>query len=100
MDDFRHSTILLKEARCVRYADFVRPGETLTVRADLVKNEGNLTTIKAQGWVRDVAAVSGKLVVERFNVADRDPARIAWDGYARREMRKRFALLYEPEKAE
>jgi 3-hydroxyacyl-[acyl-carrier-protein] dehydratase len=95
-EDFRHSMVILKEARNVKYAGFVRPGETLNIRAELVKEDGTLTSFKAQGWVGKTLAVSGGLVLERFNVGDREPDLRVWDSLARAEMRQRFALLYQP----
>jgi 3-hydroxyacyl-[acyl-carrier-protein] dehydratase len=93
-EDFRHSTILLKEVRNVKYADFVQPGETLVVHAELLKWEKSLATLKARGMVGDGVAVSGKLVLERFNVSDRLPQRAAWDDYARMKMRQHLEMLY------
>lgn len=93
-EDFRHSTILLKEARNVKYADFVQPGETLVVHAELLKLEESLAVLKARGTVGNEAVVSGKLVLERFNVSDRLPQRAAWDDYARMKMRQHLEMLY------
>ena len=95
-EEFCHSTILLKEARNVKYADFVQPGQTLVVQSKIVKEEEALVTLKAKGWLGDTIAVSGKLVLERFNVADRYPNREAWDAYACQRVRKDFNLLYRP----
>ncbi len=33
-EDFAHSIVVLKEARNVKYADFVEPGQVLTITAD------------------------------------------------------------------
>jgi 3-hydroxyacyl-[acyl-carrier-protein] dehydratase len=93
-EDFRHSTILLKEARNVKYADFVRPGETLVVHAELLKMEESLATLKTMGMVKGEPAVSGKLVLERFNASDRLPQRAAWDDHARMKMRQHLEMLY------
>ena len=38
-EDYRHAVILLKEARNVKYADFVEPGETLVVTSTIVKQD-------------------------------------------------------------
>ncbi|MBC8872177.1 MAG: beta-hydroxyacyl-ACP dehydratase [Planctomycetes bacterium] len=95
-EDFCHSTILLKEARNVKYADFVQPGQTLVVQAKIVKQDDSLTTLKATGTVGDKTAVTGKLVLERFNAVDRFPNREAWDARARKKMQKHFDLLHKP----
>lgn len=95
-DDFRRSTVLLKEARNVKYADFVQPGQTLVVRSELVKLDGALATLKATGCVGEGTAVSGKLLLECFNIVDRYPQRAAWDDYSRNQMRRLFTSLHRP----
>lgn len=95
-EGFRHSTVILKEARNVKYTGFIRPGETLNIRAEMVKEDETLTSFKAQGWVGKNLAVSGGLVLERFNIGDREPQLRAWDALARSEMRRQFAQLYQP----
>lgn len=74
-DDFAHSIITLKEARNVKYADFVPPGRTLSVTVWLVKQEDRLATIKIEGTIGDRATLSGRLVLERYNLADRDSSK-------------------------
>lgn len=93
-ENFQHSTVLLKEARNVRYGDFVQPGETLTITAEIIKQDETTTSFKTQGLLRDNVAVSARLVLERFNLGDRYPDRAATDAYTRRQLRKQFALLY------
>jgi 3-hydroxyacyl-[acyl-carrier-protein] dehydratase len=95
-EDFRCTAVQLREARNVKYAGFVQPGHTLTVHAEIVEQEGNLTTVRSQGSVDGDQAVSGRLVIERFNIGDREPERAAWDAYARKDLRRRFELLYKP----
>jgi 3-hydroxyacyl-[acyl-carrier-protein] dehydratase len=95
-EDFRHSTVVLRGAKNLKFAGFVRPGETLTVHVEILEEEGNRTTVKGEGWIGDVLAVSGRLVLERFNAGDREPQLRPWDARVRAEMRQRFAKLYRP----
>ena len=95
-ESFFHTAVVLKEARNVKYADFVQPGQLLEVRANLIKQDEVLTTLKTEGTVDGKASVSARLVLERFNVGDRHPSRADQDGYTRRKMRKTFDLLYAP----
>jgi 3-hydroxyacyl-[acyl-carrier-protein] dehydratase len=92
-DGFAHSMVVLKEARNVKYADFVEPGETLVVSAEIVKDEHEAVTLKTQGMVDDKVAVNARLIVERFNLADRFPNRAATDPYLRNESREQMARL-------
>lgn len=84
-EGFVHSMVVLKEARNVKYADFVEPGETLVVSAEMVKEEPQTVTLKTQGMVGDTLAVSARLVVERFNLAERFASRADTDPYLRKE---------------
>jgi 3-hydroxyacyl-[acyl-carrier-protein] dehydratase len=72
-EDFAHSIISLKEAKNIKYADFVPPGQTLEVTVSIIKKDDRLTTFKVQGQVGEQPTLSGRLVLERYNLADRDP---------------------------
>src|SRR3954462_6936213 len=74
-EGFAHSVVVLKEARNIKYSDFVTPGKELVVKAEILKQDEKLTTLKAQGSIDGNLAVNGRLVLERFNVADRVPQR-------------------------
>jgi 3-hydroxyacyl-[acyl-carrier-protein] dehydratase len=92
-EDFAKSVVILKEARNVKYADFVRPGQTLVVSAEIFKQDEQTTTVKAQGTVDGNVAVSGRLVIERYNIADRHPCQAPQDNLLRRKMRAMFEEL-------
>ncbi len=96
-ESFAHSVVTLKEARNVKYADFVEPGNTLTVTAKFVKEEERIVSLKADGKVDDRPHVSARLVLERFNLADTNPADAELDEYSIAEMRKLFDRLYRPQ---
>src|SRR5262245_49558376 len=87
-EGFAHSMVILKEARNIKYADFVTPGKVLEVTAEILKQDEMLTTLKAQGTIDGNMAVSGRLILERFNLADRIPSRANTDPYLRTELRE------------
>jgi 3-hydroxyacyl-[acyl-carrier-protein] dehydratase len=93
-EDFAHSVVLLKEARNVKFADFVEPGETLTVRAEIVKQDETTTLLKTQGSVDETLAVSGRLLLERYNLGDRHDNFGPVDPFISRFMRTEFERLY------
>lgn len=72
-EDFAHSVISLKEARNIKYADFVAPGQTLEVTMSMLKKDDRTATFKVEGQIGDRQTLSGRLVLERYNLADRDP---------------------------
>ena len=71
-EDFAHSMVILKQARGVKYASFVNPGQTLEVKAEITGQDESETKLKARGTVGGAVAVSAKLVLQRYNLADRD----------------------------
>lgn len=97
-ENFAHSVVLLKEAKNVKYSDFVEPGQVLHVTAEIVKEEGSLVFVKAQGDVDGRGAVTARLVLERFNLGDKNPSRADLDPYVRRRQEEQFQLLYHPER--
>jgi 3-hydroxyacyl-[acyl-carrier-protein] dehydratase len=95
-EGFAHSMVILKEARNIKYSDFVTPGKELVVTAEIIKQDDVLTTLKAQGTIDGNMAVNGRLVLERFNLADRYPKRRNTDPYLRAEMREVLKKLLPP----
>ncbi|HEX4132845.1 MAG TPA: 3-hydroxyacyl-ACP dehydratase FabZ family protein [Pirellulales bacterium] len=95
-EDFAHSTVVLKEARNVKYANFVEPGQTLKVTVSVVDQGPRLTQLKAQGTVDGSIAVAARLILERSNLAESDPSRAIADDVVKMKMRELFALLYQP----
>ena len=95
-DDFSRPVVLLKQAKSIKYADFVAPNQVLEVTAQIIKQDELTTTLKAQGQVDGSVAVSGRLVLEQFSIADRYPNHGNVDPYARRQLKTEFARLWQP----
>ena len=94
-EDFRYSTILLKQARAVRFNSFLTPGKSLTVSATVQSREAGHWVLKASGTVDGVSTVNARLTLEQFNLADRDPALAESDRRRVEEMRRLFAQIYD-----
>ena len=93
-EDFAHSIVVLRAARNVKYGDFVEPGKTLTVTAEVLSQDETTTKVKASGTVGDRPSLTARLVLERYNMADRLPHGDAIDARVRAEMRKLWAVLH------
>ena len=93
-EDFAHSIVVLRSARNVKYGDFVEPGRTLTVTAEVLSQDERTTKIKASGSVGDRTSLTARLVLERYNLADRLPHGAALDARVRAEMRRLWSLLH------
>lgn len=72
-EDYAHSIVVLHEARAVKYADFVKPGQTLTISVEQTGEEERYVKMKFQGKVEGRLSVSGRIVLERYNLADENP---------------------------
>src|SRR5215470_8852621 len=65
-DDFRHSVIVLREAKNVKYGNFMEPGRSLVVTAELSEAEGPLATFKGKGEMDGTSTASAKMVLGRY----------------------------------
>ncbi|MGB9688552.1 3-hydroxyacyl-ACP dehydratase FabZ family protein [Thermogutta sp.] len=92
-EDFAHSIVVLKEAKRVRFGQFVEPGQVLRVRAEIIRDDGRLTEVQAEGILDGKTTVSARLVMERYNLAERDPTCASLDDSVKRDMRKLLGLL-------
>ena len=93
-EDFAHSIVVLRSAKNVKYGDFVEPGKVLTVTAEVLSQDETTTKIKASGRVGDRTSLTARLVLERYNLADRLPHGDALDARVRAEMRKMWAVIH------
>ena len=95
-EDFANSIVVLKEARNIKYANFVEPGSTLVVNAKRLKQDDRTTTFKTQGSVDGNVHVSARLILERYNLADTNPDEAPLDERAKSDLRSLFQRLYRP----
>jgi 3-hydroxyacyl-[acyl-carrier-protein] dehydratase len=93
-EDFAHSVVVLKEAKNVKYSDFVAPGQTLVVTAKLKRRDGREAMFDVKGLVDGDQRVSGKLALVRYNLADDDPLREASDRYLIGDLKKSLEKLW------
>lgn len=70
---FAKSIAVLKEARNVKYGTFVPPGSFLRVDVEAIKFTDTGGTFKASGTVNQNTALSARLEMAYFNVAEHQP---------------------------
>ncbi len=95
-EDFAHSIVVLKEAKSVKYARFVQPGQKLVITADWTKDDGEFVHLKAEGKVDGQTNLKAQLVLRRYNLADTDPDKIQTDQKVIGELKQRLGLLRRP----
>jgi 3-hydroxyacyl-[acyl-carrier-protein] dehydratase len=93
-EGFRHSVVVLREAKNVKYGNFMEPGRRMTVVAELVEKDETLATFKAKGENDEGSqTVSARIILMRYNLADRNPKFRAQDEMLISHLRSRYALL-------
>jgi 3-hydroxyacyl-[acyl-carrier-protein] dehydratase len=73
-EDFRHSVIVLREARNVKYGTFMEPGRQMGIEVELLGQEGMRATFKGKGTVGGASTVSARFTLDRYNLVERNPA--------------------------
>lgn len=96
-EDFAHSVVVLKEARSVKYGQFVEPGQTLKVTAEIVSQTDDETVLKTRGEVEGQTTVSARLTLHRYNLAETSPSQARTDALLKTDLRELFGLLYQPQ---
>lgn len=92
--DFEHSMVVLDEIRNVRYGAFFRPGTSMRVEVELMKQpEPGLWLCKGVGTAGEETTVQGRFVLRGFNLADDDPEMAETDRRVVSEMRTRWAMI-------
>jgi 3-hydroxyacyl-[acyl-carrier-protein] dehydratase len=96
-EDFTHSIVVLKQANNVKYAQFVEPGQTLSVTAEILKFDDGEVKLKAYGTIGGRIVLSARLTLACYNLADSDPQHEPTDIATRQDLRTQWALLYRPQ---
>lgn len=92
-EDFAHSIVTLRQANNVKFGQFIEPGQTLTVTAEILSQDDKETKLKAHGTVDGRTCVSARLVLARCNLADSDPQGSLDDETIVAELRQMYKLL-------
>src|SRR5260370_13906422 len=92
-EDFRHSVIVLREAKNVKFGNFMEPGKNLVVTAEMVESTGTDAVLKGKGEVEGNSTVSARLTLTRYNLGDRDSTLQATDARIVENLRGLYAVL-------
>ncbi len=92
-NNFRHSSVVLKETKSLKFQGFVQPGDSLEIFAEIKSIKESLTSLKVIGTVNGNPATSGRLVVDAFNLAEREGLDPAIDKYMNHKFRENFRRL-------
>jgi len=92
-DGFRFSVAVLKEARNVKYGQFVAPGDVLRIEADLLKTTEAGGQFKIAGYVGEKQSISARIEMVCFNLAQKDAALAAVDEQLIAHNKSRWQVL-------
>jgi 3-hydroxyacyl-[acyl-carrier-protein] dehydratase len=95
--DFARSIVVLQAARNVKYSYFVQPGNILRCDVTAVEIGQDRARFKGAGFVGDRQAVSGRLELRCFNLADERACGPDADQMIVAQLRQRFRLIGGPE---
>ena len=98
--DWRRSVVVLRSARNVKYGNFVAPGRTLRCEVEALAIEDDGARFKGAGIVDERQAVSARLELRCFNLADRGAYLAGADAELVEQLRRQFRLIGGPEAVE
>jgi 3-hydroxyacyl-[acyl-carrier-protein] dehydratase len=94
--EFRHSIIVVKEVRGVKYGSFVEPGKQLRLTveiADRNAQDSEAASFKGSGEIDGVSAVSGRFTLRMYNLRDRKADWGELDGRLVQDLKREYATL-------
>jgi 3-hydroxyacyl-[acyl-carrier-protein] dehydratase len=90
---FACSMAVLKEAKNVKYGQFVAPGNNLRLEIEWVRDTETGAIFKANGTVAGEQAVTAKIELAYFNLGDKQPALASLDARLIEHNRFRWTVL-------
>ena len=95
-ENFAYSTVLLKEARAVKFSHFVKPGQTLQLSCTVQKRFDSEYVLKAIGKVDGKQTATARLTLHQFNLSDRNPDLAGGDRKSVEYHRELFDQVWSP----
>jgi 3-hydroxyacyl-[acyl-carrier-protein] dehydratase len=72
-DDFGYSIVTLREARGVKYGNFMEPGRQMEIAVDLTEQGEKTASFRGKGEVEGNSVVAARLTLCKYNLRERDP---------------------------
>jgi 3-hydroxyacyl-[acyl-carrier-protein] dehydratase len=71
-EDYAHSVIVLREAKNIKYGNFMEPGKQMLITVELVEKTADLAVFKGKGEMEGQSTVSARITLARYNLRDKD----------------------------
>ncbi len=92
-EGYRHSIIVLREAKNVKYGHFMEPGRQMVVSVEMTDRNDRLASFKGKGEIEGKSSVSARLTLETYNLRERDPSLEPLDQKLVAHFRELYRLL-------
>ena len=92
-EDYRHSVIVLREVKNIKYGTFMEPGRRMTIRVDLLERSDGSASFKGKGEMDGQSTVTARFVLASYLLKDRNPALAESDAEIITKMRQQGRLL-------
>jgi 3-hydroxyacyl-[acyl-carrier-protein] dehydratase len=73
-EDYGHSVVVLREAKNVKYGNFMEPGRKMSVTVEMAETKDGLPEFKGKGETEGTQTVSARFTLDRYNLRDQNPA--------------------------
>lgn len=93
-EDYRHSVIVLREVKNIKYGTFMEPGKRMDVAVELTERAAGLATFKGRGEMLGQQTVSARVSLATYNLRDRDPGLAEQDEFIVAQLRRHGRLLW------
>lgn len=93
-ENFKHSMVVLKETKNVKFGQFLHPGQTLIVTSKIITDEENQTVVKAQGAIEGQVRIRAQLTLAKYNLEDVSVNQGFFDPKLVKELRNELSLLW------
>ncbi|MCY2942399.1 MAG: beta-hydroxyacyl-ACP dehydratase [Planctomycetota bacterium] len=71
-EDYAHSVIVLREAKNIKYGNFMEPGKQMIITVELVEKTEELAVFKGKGEMEGQSTVSARITLARYNLRNKD----------------------------
>lgn len=92
-DDFKFAKVVLRQSKSLKFQGFVQPGDTLVVNCEIKSVTDSITNLKVSGQVNGKTATSGRILIDSFDMADREGVDSAIDDFMKHRFRLTFRRL-------
>lgn len=71
-EDYAHSVIVLREAKNIKYGNFMEPGKQMMITVELIEKTVDQAIFKGKGEMEGQSTVSARITLARYNLRDKD----------------------------